>query len=579
MATVTGLTADRMLAIEAASVVDGDVVGDDLFLAKHDGSVINAGNVRGPAGPVGPMAQDLVVVTAAQILEMGLPGQLRAGRQLSVSDFTSLGLSAPAGLWNLSNFNDSSGNGRGLTNKGSVPLGVGINGGASTAAVFAGSTAQALYVLDTGVADPLRLKFGSFGCWQRTAKKGVVQYSLAKWMGGSGAYGLRVESTNTAGIVLSPDGTTFPTAVGTTDVCDDRWHFVVAVFDGSYMRLYVDGAMEGSGAMAGTIFGNAGPLNIGSANADASTAASSQWYGRLDEAFVTPDILSSDQIRMLYCASIPHTLGKVPVRSSISIRRTRKGGVLAPADFPSAPARLHNFTNGSLADEGSNATALALTNTPIQIAGPAADGSRNNGFFFTSTSHNGLQATDAGLPAGLAARSYGCWFKVATNAVYGLVGWATAQQMWIQSNTTLYLRNNGDDIATQFSVIDSSWHQAIGVEDNSAGDGVKRKLYFDGKLVGTSTIMNAITLGGANRFRVGAFYDGTFPMAGAIDGVFVVPYALTADQVHALFAKGSMAMPPSQVDASQYVEAFDAVNVYGTFEALGSNDAVDLAVA
>ena len=32
MATVTGLTADRMLAIEAASVVDGDVVGDNLIL-------------------------------------------------------------------------------------------------------------------------------------------------------------------------------------------------------------------------------------------------------------------------------------------------------------------------------------------------------------------------------------------------------------------------------------------------------------------------------------------------------------------------------------------------------------------
>ena len=53
MATVTGLTATRMLAIEAASVVDGEVVGDNLVLIRHDGGEIVAGNVRGPAGPSG----------------------------------------------------------------------------------------------------------------------------------------------------------------------------------------------------------------------------------------------------------------------------------------------------------------------------------------------------------------------------------------------------------------------------------------------------------------------------------------------------------------------------------------------
>jgi microcystin-dependent protein len=54
MATVTGLTAERMLEIEAASVVDGEVVSGNLILTKHDGSTINAGPVIGPAGPSGP---------------------------------------------------------------------------------------------------------------------------------------------------------------------------------------------------------------------------------------------------------------------------------------------------------------------------------------------------------------------------------------------------------------------------------------------------------------------------------------------------------------------------------------------
>lgn len=54
MAQVTGLTAERMLEIEAASIVDGEVVGDNLILTRHDESTIDAGNVRGPEGPVGP---------------------------------------------------------------------------------------------------------------------------------------------------------------------------------------------------------------------------------------------------------------------------------------------------------------------------------------------------------------------------------------------------------------------------------------------------------------------------------------------------------------------------------------------
>lgn len=54
MATVTGLTAARMLEIEAASVIDGEVVAGNLILEKFDGSTINAGSVVGPAGPTGP---------------------------------------------------------------------------------------------------------------------------------------------------------------------------------------------------------------------------------------------------------------------------------------------------------------------------------------------------------------------------------------------------------------------------------------------------------------------------------------------------------------------------------------------
>ena len=56
MATVNGLTAERMLQIEENSVVAGLVdVNGNLLLTKHGGAQINAGNVRGPQGPQGPI--------------------------------------------------------------------------------------------------------------------------------------------------------------------------------------------------------------------------------------------------------------------------------------------------------------------------------------------------------------------------------------------------------------------------------------------------------------------------------------------------------------------------------------------
>jgi hypothetical protein len=53
MATVTGLTAERMIEMENATIISGEVVGDDLILTTRDDTDINAGNVRGPIGPGG----------------------------------------------------------------------------------------------------------------------------------------------------------------------------------------------------------------------------------------------------------------------------------------------------------------------------------------------------------------------------------------------------------------------------------------------------------------------------------------------------------------------------------------------
>jgi hypothetical protein len=587
MTTVTGLTADRMLAIEAASVVDGDVVGGNLILTKHDGSQINAGSVIGPAGPQGPIGNMLPVLSAAGILDVGLSNQIRAGRQLSPADFANIGLNAPLGLWNLSDLSDASGNGRALSNKGAVPTAPGINGVANTAAQFKGDVTQALYISDTGAADPFRIKTGSWGCWFKTAVSGNSQHILSRSgtaaAGNNFGYFLSVSSSNVCFGQVSVDGISTPGVAGVSNVCDNRWHFVVATFDSMLLRVYLDGGLEGIGNIIGSIFQSSGPLNVGSgfgADAANNIVGGMANFGRVDEAFVTADVLSEDQIRNLYCAKIPHTLATVPARISLNIRRRKKGAAFAVSDFPTQPLRLHNFSGGSLADQGSNNVPLSLVATPVNVSG--ADGSPGNAFNFNGTTQ-ALLSTDAGLPSGLASLSYGGWLKTTSlgGGPYPVILWgssdAAATSLAINSGVAKFA-SGADSVFGKF-VADGNWHFITVTEDNGAIDTIKRKMYVDGKLVGTSNVMNAIALGGYAYFRIGTNIGGINWFSGQIDSVFVCDYVLTPDQIQALYAKGSQALSPSPKNAGSHVEGMDAANLYAIFDTLESQHQIDLAVA
>ena len=594
MATITGLTADRMLEIEAASVVDGDVVGNDLILAKHDGSIINAGNVRGPAGPVGPMGQALSVVSGIRVAEIGELNQIRAGRQLTPADFTNLGLSAPLGLWNLSNFNDSSGNARHLTNKtvpSPVTLTPGINGLANTAALFRGLDATPantpiLYLPDTGAADPFRIKTGTWGCWFRTARRGTQQVVMGKLSAAAGNYGyeMYVWTTNTLSLGISVTGSAYIPLNGIADVADGRWHFGVCSWDGTFGKLYVDGNLDGQTQFLSslTIFPAAAPLNIGGRAGDATTTVQLPLHGPVDEAFVTSDILSEEQVRNLYCTSLTHSLGSVPVSVSMSVRRKRRGATLSVSDFPSQPLHLYNFSGGSIADQGSLGTTLiaAGATPPSSVAG--ADGAKDNAMFFGGVANQHWAAPDTGLPAGLAARSYGAWFKSnnQTTSSDSFVSWGTmgSGETRIRTASGTLASNNGADAITGGFAADGLWHFGIVVETNTPGDLAKRKLYMDARCVATSINMNSIVLAGAGRFRIGAGTDGTIPFVGEIDAVFVCDYALTQEQIRKLYDVSSQQMASTPILAEERIEAFESGRLLAAFDILESCDSIDLAV-
>jgi hypothetical protein len=567
------LTTTPNLALPYPELTDtADVPRDIKALADKLDALLGGGSGGGGGTGTVPLA-------AAPVLNVGQVGQIRAGRQLSVADFTSLGLSSPIGLWNLSNLTNLGSDGRPLVNLGAVPFDTGINGLATTAARFSGSIGQALYTVDSGAADPFRIRTGSWGCWFRTAKRGVTQYVMSKVNATAvSVWGLAL-TTTVAAVVC--DGTTFTSAPGVSDVCDDRWHFVVGTADGTTVRCYIDGVLEGTlafGPLNAT--GGSAPVNIGGYGADSGTAASSPHFGRVDEAFVTADILTEDQIRLLYAVRLSHTLGTIPTAARLAVHRRRKGSALAVADFSTQPIRLHNFTAGALTDQGSGGVALTNNNPATVLPVAGADGTLGNAFTFNGIAGSWVGSTDTGLPGGLTARSYGCWFKTASGSTVTMMAWGTINTGDARMDTVggpLRAISGGDVITGPF-ISDGQWHQAIVTEDNTAGDLVKRKLYVDGRLVGGSTVMTSLTLAGANSFRIGAASNASAPFTGQIDGAFVTGYAMTTQEVLGLYAKGSQDLGASPKNAGDHVERLDAASVLAVFDTLESQHTVDLGV-
>jgi len=242
--------------------------------------------------------------------------------------------------------------------------------------------------------------------------------------------------------------------------------------------------------------------------------------------------------------------------------------------------RLHNFVAGSGSDAGTGGVTISPVGGGSIVTTAAPDGTRDGAQSF-SGAHTGLGATDTGLPSGTASRSYGCWFKTTGNSTT-MMGWGTAGTADARTSISaagVINAFSGTDFTPGGSARnDGLWHFLTVVEDNAAGDGVKRKCYVDGRLEGGSTVLTSLTLAGANRFRVGSASDGTAPFIGQISRAFVYAGALTPEQVHTLYNVGGQALAGSPKAEGDHIEALETSGVLAHFDGVEGCDIIDLSV-
>jgi hypothetical protein len=137
--------------------------------------------------------------------------------------------------------------------------------------------------------------------WFRLATTSETQDIVAKdGSDGNQGYQVRYNNNGKLNFGLSGDGVTanIMWLNGTTDLSSaaGEWHHVAAVYDGSDMKLYLDGASDATPvSYSSGIYNNMAPFTIGCRNGNA------QFFdGQIDEVAVFSRALTADEVTSIY---------------------------------------------------------------------------------------------------------------------------------------------------------------------------------------------------------------------------------------------------------------------------------------
>ena len=103
--------------------------------------------------------------------------------------------------------------------------------------------------------------------------------------------------------------TTGTTVVSSAPLPAGTWSHVAGMFDGTFVRLFLDGQQFGQVYGAGTLRDEFTPIRIG------ATTQTQYFHGIIDEVFLSTDDISPSVLTALACIQNPSTLAVTPVTS------------------------------------------------------------------------------------------------------------------------------------------------------------------------------------------------------------------------------------------------------------------------
>ena len=349
---------------------------------------------------------------------------------------------------------------------------------------------------------------------------------ISKWAHLQRSYELAIApTTNRVIMYVSNDGNWNGDSVESTgSLTTDQWYHVAGIYDGSELRVYINGILGGTYAYSQGLFDSSQDFEIG-----ALTDASRYLDGRLAEVRVsntvkwtgdfTPPTLAYPEVKDSNTKLLLH--GE-PIRT--------KDGYTPDTYFKDSSEFNHNvFPNGDviLSPVASKKTVLLLhangdktgrhdiatTGTPKQVAAsPYADATTGSWEFDGSTDHLTIP-NHVDFDVGTGDYTVECWIKTTqttSGRIWSRSNYPTGDTEWllsVQAGGKLdffeYITPDGYTVQYTGSIADNMWHHVAAIRFSGT-----MYLYIDGISVGTP-VTSTISWSNSLNFYVGQDYDGS----------------------------------------------------------------------
>ena len=138
----------------------------------------------------------------------------------------------------------------------------------------------------------------SVGAWINSDEGAGEQAIVSKWFNSGSnakAYDFRILDSGKVRLNLDIDGTTEKCGT-TTTVSSDVWYHVVATYDGTNIKMYLNGDLENTCSVSGSISSTDAPLIIGME--DGVTGA--EFDGTIDAVGLWSDALTADEVEDIF---------------------------------------------------------------------------------------------------------------------------------------------------------------------------------------------------------------------------------------------------------------------------------------
>jgi hypothetical protein len=319
----------------------------------------------------------------------------------------------------------------------------------------------------------------------------------------------------TIGVIMTIGGTADSRTVNFPLVTNAWFHFVYT-YDGSYVNLYVNGALLSSSAKTGALHVNTeNGIQIGRVNG----LSDGDYKGLVDEVRIYTRALSATEVAQLYRYTGP---------------AAADSGLVGHWSFNGT-----DTTSTKAYDRSGTGNTGTLTNGPTVTPGKLGQALSFDG------SNDFVGVGDIGVIDGVANATLSGWIKRgATNAhiTFGKHDTSSGRFAINFYNDGNVYFNVGDGSGTPYAYFvsnDTDWHHVVMAYDGSqSGNANRLKVYFDGvqqTLTFSGTIPATTYASSIDEFRIGRNASNGFYSNGFIDEVRLYTRTLSTSEIVALY--------------------------------------------